>query len=168
MPRKTAAKAGRPLPEARLQGMSVEEYAPYVEDLIRRYAADHVRGGRWTPEESLGAARKEVEHLLPRGPQTPQQHLFTIRAPPGGRRVGVLWVHVDPPKGFIYDLIVETAERRKGFGRAAMVAAETVARERGAATLSLHVFAHNEGARSLYQALGYRETNVVMSKTLPP
>ena len=66
------------------------------------------------------------------------------------------------------DLIVEEAHRRRGYAEEAMRLAEAIAREKGASRISLHVFAHNVGARRLYDKLGYEETNVVMSKVLAP
>jgi ribosomal protein S18 acetylase RimI-like enzyme len=46
------------------------------------------------------------------------------------------------------------------------LALDLSARQQGATKLALHVFAHNTPARELYRALGYKETNVVMSKEL--
>jgi ribosomal protein S18 acetylase RimI-like enzyme len=39
-------------------------------------------------------------------------------------------------------------------------------RANGAATIGLHVFTHNHGARSLYEQLGYVETGRKMAKRL--
>lgn len=150
----------------RLAAMTPEEFRPYIERVITDYAADHVRGGRWTKEESLGASRNEVDRLLPQGVDTPHHHLFTIRSLPEGVVVGTIWVHVDGAKGFVYGLEIDEGHRRRGFARAAMLLAEEEARRGGAATLGLHVFGENAPARDLYRSLGYRETNVVMLKEL--
>jgi ribosomal protein S18 acetylase RimI-like enzyme len=53
-----------------------------------------------------------------------------------------------------------------GYGRAAMRLAEHHAREAGARTLGLSVFGHNEGARGLYESVGYEPTTVKMRKQL--
>lgn len=157
---------GTPVAKVELVPMSDGEFAPYLETLIPEYAADHVRNGRWTKEESLGEARREVMGLLSKGVATRGHHIYSIRAVPGGTRVGILWVYVRGPRAFIYDLNVDAAHRRKGYGRAAMQAAEPAAREFGASTIALHVFGDNTGARALYRELGYRETNVQMAKDL--
>jgi ribosomal protein S18 acetylase RimI-like enzyme len=47
-----------------------------------------------------------------------------------------------------------------------MQAFEALARERGAAYLSLNVFGGNDIARSLYRSLGYVEESLHMGKRL--
>ncbi|WP_420851953.1 hypothetical protein [Paenibacillus allorhizoplanae] len=39
-------------------------------------------------------------------------------------------------------------------------------REIGIKSIGLHVFAHNQIARGLYEKLGYEETSIVMAKEL--
>ncbi len=149
-----------PLAEADLSG--------YLDRLVRDYAADHVRGGRWTEAESLTEARKEVDKLLPDGLASPDQFLFAIVAGEPEAKVGELWLALEPRGGFVYDLFVDERYRRRGYAEGAMRLAEGIARQKGARTLSLHVFGDNAGARRLYARLGYRETNVRMSKSLEP
>ncbi len=151
----------------RLAPMEETEYRPYIERLIRTYAADHVRAGRWTPAEGEGEARKEVERLLPQGLATPNQFLFSILAGEPESVVGRAWLAVEPRGGFVYDLEVDPPHRRRGYAEAAMRALEPIARARGADRLGLHVFGDNVGARGLYRKLGYSETHVIMSKPLP-
>jgi ribosomal protein S18 acetylase RimI-like enzyme len=67
---------------------------------------------------------------------------------------------------FIYDIVIEEHLRGKGYGRAALLLLEDVARALGKRRISLHVFAHNDRARRLYEELGYRPTNIVMAKEL--
>jgi ribosomal protein S18 acetylase RimI-like enzyme len=150
----------------RLVPMTDEEYGPFIERLIPEYAADHVADGQWTPERSLDGARKEVERLLPQGKATATERFLTIFAGTTEEKVGYIWVHFQEQNGFVYDLWVHEAHRRKGYARAGMLALELYARQQGATKLALHVFAHNTPARELYRALGYKETNVVMSKEL--
>ena len=52
--------------------------------------------------------------------------------------------------------VAENAEGR-GVGKALLDAAETGARERGALSMSLHVFATNARARRVYERAGYDE-----------
>ena len=146
--------------------MEPAELEQVLARLLPSYAQDHVRAGRWTEAEAATEARREVDRLLPQGVATPEHHLFVLHVLPAGDAVGDLWLHVRPPKAFVFDLWVDPARRREGLGRAAMVAAEQEARRRGATTLSLHVFGENTAARSLYTSLGFRETNVVMVKDL--
>jgi ribosomal protein S18 acetylase RimI-like enzyme len=78
---------------------------------------------------------------------------------------------VDPAKpgeeGFIYDLRIFDRFQRRGYGRAALLALELLAKELGVARLRLHVFGHNQRAIALYQQAGYTVTNLIMTKDLP-
>jgi ribosomal protein S18 acetylase RimI-like enzyme len=150
----------------RLVPMESGDYAPMMDDLIRAYAEDHVRAGRWTESESLAKSREELEELLPAGVATPNHFFFTILAGDPEQKVGVLWLSVEPGHAFIFDLLIYERFRRKGYAKQAMLLLEDVAREKGAASIGLHVFADNRGARDLYVQLGYRETGISMSKSL--
>jgi ribosomal protein S18 acetylase RimI-like enzyme len=152
----------------RLEPMTEGEYGPFLENLLVEYAADHVRGGRWTAAEAPAMARAEVGHLLPAGLASPNHYFFTVVADPEAAKVGVVWLAIEPRGAFVYDLLIHPDHRRKGYAEAAMRAAEAVAREKGATRIALHVFAENAAARRLYVKLGYSETNVVMAKPLAP
>lgn len=85
------------------------------------------------------------------------------------QEVGHLWlaIHVDKQNnGFIYDLRINESYRGQGYATAAMKALELKAKSLGMGTLSLHVFRHNEIARSLYNKLGYETTSILMAKDL--
>ena len=146
--------------------MRAEEARPYLDRLIAGYAADHVRNGRWSPEEAPAEARKEVERLLPAGVDTPNHLLFRILAGEPETYVGELWIALEPRGAFVYDLEVAEPFRRRGYAEAAMRLAEEIAVYRGACKILLHVFGDNAGARRLYARLGYAETNVLMAKPL--
>jgi ribosomal protein S18 acetylase RimI-like enzyme len=152
----------------RLVPMDAADFDPFLERLVHAYAEDHIRAGSWTREEGLGEARKETQRLLPAGRETTGHYFYTILAGPSDEKVGAVWLAIEPRGGFVYDLLVFDAFRRKGYAEQAMRLLETVAREKGARKLSLHVFGDNLGARNLYTKLGYVETNVRMSKPLPP
>ena len=146
--------------------MTPEEYGPFMERLIPDYAAEHIVSGRWSAEDSLAGARKEVERLLPQGIATPNEHFLTLLGGTPEERVGYLWLHLDKNNGFVYDLWIAEPHRRKGYAREGMRAVEPYARERGATRIALHVFGHNAPARELYRSLGYGERDVVMAKDL--
>jgi ribosomal protein S18 acetylase RimI-like enzyme len=151
-----------------LEPMDSSDFEAYIANLVQHYAASHVRTGRWTAEEGPQKARAEVDGLLPSGLGTPNHYLFRILAGEPPARVGVIWLAIEPHGGFIYDLEIFEPHRRRGFAEEAMRLIEGVAREKGADTLSLHVFGDNASARRLYGKLGYAETNVRMSKSLSP
>ena len=67
---------------------------------------------------------------------------------------------------WVYSIEVDESARRRGVARAAFVELERVARARGLRFVSLHVFGHNDGARRLYEELGFEPTNITMRKDL--
>jgi ribosomal protein S18 acetylase RimI-like enzyme len=152
----------------RLVPFEPSEFATYLDGSVRSYAEENVRAGRWSAEEALSEAQKQIQGLLPQGLHTPNNYFFSIRADPSGEPVGIIWLAVEPRGGFVYDLNIFEAHRRRGYAEAAMRQIEGVARDHGAQKISLHVFGDNSGARRLYLKLGYSETNVMMSKPLPP
>ncbi len=155
------------LPEIELVPMSGEEFDAWRDHSIREYAADHVRSGNWSEEESIGRATAEFATLLPNGAQSPNHYVWSVRDT-RGESVGILWVATDrlPGQAFIYDIEMVEQRRGEGFGTAALLALDAWAREHGITSILLHVFAHNTGAWQLYKRLGYVETNVNMEKRL--
>ncbi len=77
----------------------------------------------------------------------------------GGEIVGRLSVARDshPASSHVADLglMVAATHRRRGIGRALLVAAGGWARQNGIRKLELHVFPHNAGAIGLYKRFGF-------------
>lgn len=153
-----------------LAPMPASEFESFLERLVIEYAADKVRAGNWTPEESVARSRKDCLDLLPQGVDTPGHHLYLIHDDEIGADVGVIWLAEDSrrsaPTGFIYDLSVDERFRRRGYATRGMLALEDKARALGLETLQLHVFGFNHEARALYEKLGYGITNISMAKAL--
>lgn len=150
--------------------MEEGEFETYLFELVKGYAADHVRGGRWSEEEAMGEAWKEVRSLVPQGVKTPGHDFYTIHDPDVPEGVGHIWIarRSEGPLNyaFIYDFGIDEAYRRQGYGEAAVRAAEEKVREMGLSRISLHVFGHNATAIRLYERVGYLTTNVLMAKEL--
>jgi ribosomal protein S18 acetylase RimI-like enzyme len=70
------------------------------------------------------------------------------------------------PYGYISDLIVRAAHRRRGIGRELMIQAESFARECGAKQLKVGVLVHNEATHAFYRAGGFRDYTVQLVKLL--
>ena len=147
--------------------MTSTAYEAWRDRAVREYAAEHVKTGRWTKEESVPRAQAEFEQLLPNGPATAGHELWTVRAEDGSD-VGILWIATDrrPGNAFIYDIEMDESRRGEGFGTAALLALEDWCRANGISSIGLHVFGHNTGAWRLYKRMGYVETNVNMEKQL--
>lgn len=154
----------------RLEKMAAEDFDTYIEKLTANYAKDNVRSGRWTREEALEKSVSQINSLLPERIKTQNHVFFSIVDEGTGDVVGYIWLHVvpgeGPKKAFIYDLIIFEKFRKRGYGRAALVALEEYAKEKRIASISLHVFAHNAAALSLYRKMGYEVTSMNMKKNI--
>jgi ribosomal protein S18 acetylase RimI-like enzyme len=67
-------------------------------------------------------------------------------------------------EGYVGWLAVRAGMERRGIGSALMTVAENWAIDRGLSCLTLETGAANHAARSLYQALGYEEEDVRLTK----
>ena len=152
-----------------LEPMTAEAFERWYRGAIASYAADKVRVGTWPEDEAMDRSARAFAALLPDGRATAGHELRSI-VTEAGEVVGVLWfATTDELAGdiaFIYDIEIDEAFRGRGYGRAAMLALEPLARSLGFASIGLHVFGDNEVARNLYRSTGYRETDVTMRKDL--
>jgi ribosomal protein S18 acetylase RimI-like enzyme len=84
--------------------------------------------------------------------------------------VGYLWFATlrrgSKKAAHVYQLYVLEDYRRRGYGRAALLEAEVLARNSGHALLALNVFASNTAARALYASLGYATKTLSLAKEL--
>ena len=149
--------------------MTQPEYRAWLAATIPAYATDKVASGQWAEDAALELSRKEYGELLPQGPETPENHLFTILdqiAVP----VGVLWFAVktkfNARIAFVFDVTVLEGRRRQGHAKRALLALEDEVRTLGLTGIALHVFGHNTGAQALYAKLGYQPTNVSLFKPI--
>ncbi len=149
--------------------MDESEYRSYLAKAIADYAQDHVNAGNWLPEDALRESEQEFHTLLPDGPATKNQYLFSIRDE-AETPVGMLWFAAQErhrmPCAFVYDFKIDERFRRRGYGEQAFQVLEDKVRALGLDTISLHVFGNNRPARALYEKLGYITTNVMMTKQL--
>ncbi len=147
--------------------MSADRFPSFAEASEVAFAEELAASGRYSLEDARVESRRQMAMELPDGLDTEGQELFTAWV--DGRDVGVLWVGIRSrggrPHAFVLDIEVTESERRKGYGRELMLAAERVAREHGADSIGLHVFGFNESAIALYESLGYRrvEERVLLS-----
>ncbi|MBL7254401.1 GNAT family N-acetyltransferase [Paractinoplanes lichenicola] len=143
--------------------MTDEQYEPWRAEAEVHYAESVVATGR-TVQDAAREAAETYARLLPDGPATPDHHIW--HAYDGARRIGFLWIKVNGPAAFVFNVAVEPGLRRQGYGRAIMQAAERWCHANAITRIGLHVFAHNAGARILYEQLGYAETGRNMAKNL--
>ena len=154
----------------RLRPMTESEFETYLARLIPEYAQEHLQAGSLTPENALQESERQTRALLPDGVHTEDQYLYVIEDEADGTPVGVLWFARQDrgtgPHAFVYDVEIDPAFRRRGYGSQAFRLLENKVRELGLSAISLHVFGHNHAARAMYTQLGYDEKHVIMTKTL--
>ena len=151
--------------------MNQVELKEYLNVAIRNYASEKVKSGNWREEDAAERSEKEYASLLPKGVETEGHHLFTIRDVATGRKVGMIWFgnsgagdEIDG--AWIWDFLIYEEERGKGFGKEALKELDRILLGLGQKKISLQVFGHNEVAIHIYNASGYKVTNLVMSKNL--
>ena len=152
----------------RLVAMTQAEFVAFTERTIATYAAEQRVACGWSPEEAICNSREELARLLPAGLETPDQYLYTLTDEASGEPVGSLWFGVqrrgETASAYLGELEIYPPHRRRGLGRAGMLAAERQARALGCTTMSLNVFAHNEAAQALYRGLGFEVAALRMAK----
>lgn len=74
----------------------------------------------------------------------------------GNQAVGTLRLFHTPNRSMVYGLVVDRELRGHGHGRAMMMAALDILRERSIAEVSLEVLPDNEAAVGLYRSLGFK------------
>jgi ribosomal protein S18 acetylase RimI-like enzyme len=157
-------------PALSLRPMNAEQFDRYRAQAEKRYAESIASSGMLPLEEARAKSVADFGRLLPAGIDTPEQFFWT--GYDGDAEVGLVWLNIaarsDGLHAFGYDLVVREDLRRKGYGRAIVVAAESLCRDRGVVAIGLNVFGHNHGARSLYEQLGFEVTATLMRKPLIP
>jgi GNAT superfamily N-acetyltransferase len=147
--------------------MSSEVFAPYLANCITDYAREKTSAGHWFADEALAQAQASFQRLLPAGLATPNHYFFSIVDDATSAPVGGLWFLLEGGTHrsiWLYDLYINADQRRKGYGRGAMLALEANARELGVERIDLHVFAHNRAATELYMQVGYTVSSLNMYK----
>lgn len=140
-----------------LRPMTQQRFEQFIGEGIERYAQSLFAAGGYS---SIDAARshsvRQHEQLLPDGLQSDGHVLWSAFDPAHPtEEVGILWVEEREGYGFIYDIAVDPAHQRKGWGtRMLRVAASEMFRT-GRDSLWLNVFGHNDDARRLYEREGY-------------
>ncbi|WP_218712879.1 N-acetyltransferase [Arthrobacter sp. BF1] len=154
----------------RLEPLDPNSFTRWAETSSREYAADLVSLGA-SSAQARSQAEASLRDSFPEGRTGADNAVFNL-LDDAGVGVGYIWVgrdrSDDPTSWWVWDILVDSENRGKGYGREGMKLAEEYARSRGATTLGLNVFGFNKSARSLYESLGYETTSVKMRKSLVP
>lgn len=149
--------------------MAADEFKVWKIESQANYAKEKEKAGL-SKEEAEAVAEKSFRELLPSEEKSEGQFLFSIIESSSGKVVGTLWWGLQKqskdPLPWIYDIMLSEASRGKGYGRAAMEAAQASVKENGYSRLGLHVFGHNQVARKLYESMNFKPISIVMQKEL--
>lgn len=152
-------------PDIRLVPKSDDDAARWLPVAMAAYERARIAAGD-SPEQAAVARRASEEQFFPEGRPVEGHFLFTIVA--DGEDAGWLWIGPSPDAAswWVWDIAVHETHRGHGIGREAMLLAEDVARSQGANEMRLNVFAYNEPAIRLYDALGYETAAMHKHKRL--
>jgi GNAT superfamily N-acetyltransferase len=147
-----------------------EAFPVFAERVVLAYAAAKTTAREWNAIKAIDLARAEVSERLRFGVSTPEHAIFCIQTLGDKRRVGELWIEfrieADLPVCAVLDLYIDPLERKQGYGRAALLAVEEIARRAGSKAMRLSVIGDNMPARRLYASVGYHLLNARLGKQL--
>ena len=150
--------------------MTKKEFQSYINTVIDELPKEFIRAGVRDQMKAIRQAKEQIERILPNGLETPNNFLYSILDKVTSNKVGVLWYEIREKEGiqhaFICDISINKNHRRKGYATQAFQVLEKEVKNKGISTIKLHVFGHNKPAITLYKKLGYKTTNVLMSKDL--
>ncbi len=145
------------------------DFSKFMAYAVENYAEEKTKSGNWKADEAKKKSEEVFSKLLPKGLETPGYNLMNIVVKEDGVKAGFLWFEMNNKESggaYIWDIVVFSEFRGRGYGEAAMKALETIVREAGVSKITLHVFGHNKPAISLYEKLNYETTNMIMVKKL--
>jgi ribosomal protein S18 acetylase RimI-like enzyme len=151
-----------------LQAMAADQFGEWRDEAIEAFANDTARSSGQELAVAREAAAALFHELLPDGLDTDSAWLFVV-LDPANVTVGRLWLGTVPEDehcAYVYEIAIVESQRRRGYGRATMLAAERFVRAEGYARLGLTVFGFNVAAQRLYESLGYSVFKTRMVKTL--
>jgi ribosomal protein S18 acetylase RimI-like enzyme len=142
--------------------MPDERLGAWIEKGFRDYVEDRMRAGE-ARDVAEDNAQRSQDSNFPDGKPLASHRIFDVVAE--DETVGFLWIGPrleGSDQWWIYDIEIDEKHRRRGYARAALELGHVEAKALGAAAIGLNVFAFNDGARALYESLGYEPTAIQM------
>ncbi len=151
----------------KLESKTSQELSLWMPSKKEEYIAERIKAGE-SPDVANRMSDAQFAELFPDG--NPAEGQYVMNVITDEAIVGTLWMgrpfSRDGDTWFIFDIEISKDARGRGFGRAAMEAAEEWTREHGGTRVALNVFGPNLTARSLYDSLGYEVLATSMFKDL--
>lgn len=152
----------------KLEKMTKSDFDHYISIAVNAYAIEKVKAGTWTEDEAYKLSEESFKKLLPNDTETERQYLYSIFDNDKNIKVGYLWLEFSEnlidKTAFIFDFLILEEFRGKGYGTQSMIALDNEAKKHKISKVSLHVFAHNKRAIDLYEKVGFKNTDIHMSK----
>jgi ribosomal protein S18 acetylase RimI-like enzyme len=155
-------------PVVRLRPMTEPEFAPWRELSIQQHGAQVSRATGKDLGAVIDESRELLGKILSAGIAT-ERMSFLVVTDESDRALGWLWLGPSPQDrdaGFVYDIIIDADVRGRGYGRAAMSAAEQFFLAQGFTRIALDVTGGNDVARGLYESMGYLPISTSMAKPI--
>ena len=150
--------------------MRSDEFPDYVAYFVPDYAMEISSNYDMNIETARARAEREVEEVLGKGVDTPDQVLLCAVAEGGedNTPVGYFWCQPNKTSQsmFISDFCILPPHRGRGYGKSALVALEEKFAEMGYSEIRLRVAADNKRAERLYLLAGFIPTGTNMRKTI--
>lgn len=154
------------LPSIKLVPISEEEFPAYSAEVYRSYAKDKAISEHLTFKQATALAEQIRKADIPNGFDS-AGHFFYHMKRPDGATVGTLWLAIyeeEPEYAYVYDIVVFSIYRRRGYAQKALKLAEGKARKQGCNKIMLNVFDFNQQARALYRKIGYHGSALLSKK----
>jgi GNAT superfamily N-acetyltransferase len=154
--------------QLRVRQMSPAEFKSLRDATISVRAALYVQAGTQHPDQAETLAAREIDDLLPAGPQT-AGNLFLTGENVDGEYVGQIWIALDrdrPGNAWLYRFDISPEHEDKEYGQALVEAAEEQARQQGADTIGAQVEATSKAVLHALESAGYQVTSVIVRKQL--
>jgi ribosomal protein S18 acetylase RimI-like enzyme len=151
-----------------LQPIAAAELDEFLNCFRERYVQERMQADHFSREEAEEFVSAQWQATLPQGIATRGHHLLWAVDPATAVRIGLAWVFVSEVQrqAFLYQIEVFQPCRSRGNGRQLLLAAEELAKQAGAKSIALNVFAANERAIAIYEAAGYATVSRGMTKVL--
>ncbi|MFF7163139.1 GNAT family N-acetyltransferase [Streptomyces sp. NPDC008086] len=150
-----------------LAPMTREDFDSYVPYVVADYASRTAAAGVTSRDEALTRAHHEFSRLLPRGLDTPDNHLYMITVAGEASPIGRLWYalrgSVDSRYAMILNMEVDAAHRGRGYGKSVIRACAASALANGAKGLRINLLGEDTENRRLYESLGMSPMSILMN-----
>jgi ribosomal protein S18 acetylase RimI-like enzyme len=151
-----------------LHPITAAEFDEFLNCFRQRYIEERMQADHFSRQEAEDFVSAQWQATVPQGTASRGHRFLWAVDPTTADRVGLVWIFVSESlrQAFLYQIEVFQPFRSRGYGRQLLLAAEQLAKDAGARSIALNVFATNERAIAIYEAAGYATVSRGMTKVL--